>query len=232
MGERVLSIEELQTYLKPQIESATNERRKTVESLAWLLARRLAREGRYVEAMAYAPATIRDQLARMDSWTKRAIDPVTSQADRATAWWEAAKILRWKGLEMAGTEFAPDFFVYEGQYEQDVKDSKFARQNQQGLLRASEDERGRVAASAAQPDLRFHYRYRACELAWKAAELMPDGDPRTAEVLCEAGRWLGARDPEYAERFYKALVRRCGDTELGRRAAAIKWFPPKAGQPS
>ena len=232
VGERVLSIEELEIYLKPKIASAKKEERQTVEALAWLLARRLARNGRYAEAMAYAPVTIRDQLVRMDHWSQKAADSRTSAADRATAFWEAAKILRWQGLEMAGTEFAPDFFVYEGQYEQDVKGSAYARENQQGVLRPTDDERARVAASASEPDLRFHYRYRACEMAWKAAELLPDGDPRTAEVLCEAGRWLGARDPKYADRFYKALVRRCGDTELGRRAAALKWFPPPDPKPS
>jgi len=54
---------------------------------------------------------------------------------------------------------------------------------------------------------------------------MPNESEETARVLCEAGSWLKARDPKAADRFYKALVRRCGTTPLGKKAAELKWFP-------
>jgi hypothetical protein len=54
---------------------------------------------------------------------------------------------------------------------------------------------------------------------------MPDGDPKTAALLCEAGGWIKFADPKAADRFYKALVRRCGDTELGKQADKLRWFP-------
>ena len=50
----------------------------------------------------------------------------------------------------------------------------------------------------------------------------------TARVLCEAGTWLKNRDPQAADRFYKALVRRCGRTDIGREADQLRWFPPLA----
>jgi hypothetical protein len=75
------------------------------------------------------------------------------------------------------------------------------------------------------PEKRFHYRYRAADLAWWAAALLPNNDELTAEILDTAGRWLAARDPASAQRFYQALVLRCGATERGRAAAAVRWFP-------
>jgi hypothetical protein len=54
---------------------------------------------------------------------------------------------------------------------------------------------------------------------------MPDQDPRTAKVLWTAGTWLKERAPQDADRFYKALVRRCGRTPLGQEADRLRWFP-------
>jgi hypothetical protein len=44
-------------------------------------------------------------------------------------------------------------------------------------------------------------------------------------VLCQAGVWLKNRDPDTADIFYKALVRRCRKTALGREADLRRWFP-------
>ena len=54
---------------------------------------------------------------------------------------------------------------------------------------------------------------------------MPDQDDHTAAVLCEAGSWVKFSDPQRADRFYKALVIRCGYTELGTAADRKRWFP-------
>jgi hypothetical protein len=75
------------------------------------------------------------------------------------------------------------------------------------------------------PEKRFHYRYRAAELAWWAASLLPNESEETARILHTAGGWLKARDPQAANPFYQALVLRCGGTELGRAAAKVRWFP-------
>jgi hypothetical protein len=66
----------------------------------------------------------------------------------------------------------------------------------------------------------------AAGYAWRAAEGMPDGDEETARVLATGGTWIKYLDPEAADRFYKALVRRCGATALGREADRRRWFPP------
>jgi len=54
---------------------------------------------------------------------------------------------------------------------------------------------------------------------------MPDESDETARVLCIAGSWLKLKDPETADRFYKALVLRCGKTTLGKEADKRRWFP-------
>ncbi|HEX6861977.1 MAG TPA: hypothetical protein VF414_04125, partial [Thermoanaerobaculia bacterium] len=81
-----------------------------------------------------------------------------------------------------------------------------------------------VQRNRASPWKRFHYRYRAADLAWEAAGLLPAGEEK-AGMLATAGSWLGARDPQAAQRFYKQLVRCCGNTELGREADELRWFP-------
>jgi hypothetical protein len=65
----------------------------------------------------------------------------------------------------------------------------------------------------------------AADLAWLAAGLMPDNDAVTAETLCEGGRYLMYTDARRADRFYKALVRRCRNTPLGAEADRKRWFP-------
>jgi hypothetical protein len=90
---------------------------------------------------------------------------------------------------------------------------------------SSPDERERLLRHRPAIDQRFHYRYRAADLAEQAIRLMPDDDDLTARMLWVAGSWLKYRSPSEAERFYQDLVRRCPQTDLGRAAKASHWFP-------
>jgi len=65
----------------------------------------------------------------------------------------------------------------------------------------------------------------AADHAWAAMQLMPDDSDELARLCTEAGGWLKGRDPDAADRFYKALVTRCASTDLGKQAAALRWFP-------
>lgn len=94
---------------------------------------------------------------------------------------------------------------------------------------ASADEQRRVAAHPVEPEKRHHYRYVAADYGWRAASLMPDGADETALVLATAGSWIKYLDPVAADRFYKALVRRCRNTDLSRRADQRRWFPELPG---
>ena len=78
------------------------------------------------------------------------------------------------------------------------------------------------------PGKRFHYRYIAADLAWRAAKLMPDNSEETARILHTAGGWLKVRDPDAADRFVQAIESRCARTEIGKATLKLHWFSPDA----
>ena len=126
-------------------------------------------------------------------------------------------------MELTGTEVEPDWTLVDGDYEVETWTfgSRDARRENR-VLRATPDETARVKRNRVRPWKRFHYRYRAADLAWEAASLLPSGDEK-AGMLATAGSWIEHDDPQAADRFYKQLVRCCGTTELGRagRRAAL-----------
>ena len=129
-------------------------------------------------------------------------------------------------MELFGTEMEPDWAIYGGNY-----DFGFTWQNrdtnefQAKINLAGADEIARASSRQVDPEKRFHYRWQAAALAWEAAQLMPDNSDDTARVLCTAGTWLKDRDPQAADKFYKALVRRCRKTAIGNQADKMRWFP-------
>jgi len=83
----------------------------------------------------------------------------------------------------------------------------------------------RNAEHQSDPNVRFHYRYLASSLAWEAAKFLPDNTDESAYALWLAGSFLKHRDPQTADFFYKALVRRNRKTRLGAEADRQRWFP-------
>jgi hypothetical protein len=59
---------------------------------------------------------------------------------------------------------------------------------------------------------RFGQDTNACQAAYQAGD------------FDRAKRWLKTLDPKAADRFYKAWVRRCGRTALGRKADQQRWL--------
>jgi hypothetical protein len=127
-------------------------------------------------------------------------------------------------MELFGTEAEPDWFVYKGNFVRESTSDVRSLPSSDELVSVTFDERFRLKHNFA-PERRFHYRYMAVELAWEAADLLPDEWDETARVLCIAGSWLADKEPKAADKFYKALVRRCGTTKLGREADKLRWFP-------
>ena len=194
--------------------------------LRYLLARRLARDGRFSDALRYAPESLRESLQRLADHLTAGERGDRSGKDRAGDLFAAAGALRDQGKFLTATEVDPDWLGLDlGNFEMDAPDAVRARLAPGRLASPGTGELARATLSRAQPYERFHYRYVAAELAWRAAELLPDGSDATAEVLCTGGSWLKFRDPGAAERFYRALVSRCPATTLGRKAAALRWFP-------
>ena len=239
VAERVLTADELKAYVdqnwparrameQPPLTDpfwGSNEDTNLVVRLRALLARRLTRSGRWKDARAYYSADLQVRLDVYIAAIRAGHDAQRSAADRAASLWEAAKIARNEGMQLLGTELDPDYRIWDGQFGDEPGDQMTERKPSTQMIAPTADERARAAQLAAKVNKRFHYRYIAAEHAWAAAQLMPDESDATAKILCEAGSWLKYRAPDDADRFYKALVKRCGATRLGREADRLRWFP-------
>jgi hypothetical protein len=235
VADRVLTTDELKAYVDenwPAIAPSDDENKSAEEKsleektsvIRYLLARRLARENHGNGARPYYPATqvpIFDEFmgALAIGW-----DESLSANERAKALTDAAFIARTNGMELLGTEGAPDGTQFGGVWEGSIDIENRTNEDSTVIL-ASSDELKRYLESKPDPDKRFHYRYQAASLAWEASKLMPDNSEETAQLLCSAGSWLKAQDPDTADIFYKMLVRRCRKTDIGAEADLIRWFP-------
>jgi len=220
IAELVLSPDELMAYIERMSPDG-----KHAASVRSLCCRRLMRLERFDDALKTA-------MGEQRAWVQAFVDDLRfgrdgshSAVERAAALWSAAQLLREHGMEMRGTEFAPDFAIWGGAYEwMDMRSIRLS--NDGPLTKPTVEERLRLKQRTdVVPFRRFHYRYVAADMAWDAAALMPDESEETATVLCTAGSWIKIADPDWADRFYQALIRRCGRTKLGRQAVQLKWFP-------
>jgi len=245
VAERVFTLDELRTFVDhawPTVLSShrpegysdgwtmlyggivTPDNERVAYDLRYLVGRRLAREGRYVEAEKFLPTFMGLPLKRLIRWQAEGRDAQRPAEERARSLFRAACVTRHQGLELFGTELEPDWFLYQGQYESDP----YAQARLGGKLSrfaATADERQRAARSRIKPAKRFHYRYRGADLARSAADLLPDGSIEKARILATAGNWLEGRDPEAAKPFFDALLRCCGETNLGLRARKLNAIP-------
>ena len=244
VAERVLTANELKAYVErdwPAIPTgdgkatAETERdepfdrrdtpRPVGEEIRYLLARRLVRVSRCHEAREYFPSQWQVKFDELVKALSTGENESLSAEQRAAGFFSAAKIARHDGMELMGTEVEPDWHMYGGQFDPGSIGTQRATNKTSAVLMASGGELQRIAQHRADPEARFHYRYQAAFLALDAAKLLPDNSDETARILCTAGSWLKNRDPQTADLFYKALVRRCRKTPLGAEADRKRWFP-------
>jgi hypothetical protein len=231
VAERVLTADELKSYVDKLPKQAPlkdwepgwspGSPDQVPHALRHLLGRRLIREGRAAEAVAYFPEALKLRARTLVSELKKAEDEKLSGTDRARAGFRAACLTRNSGVELVATEGEPDWAEHGGAF---GMGSLADLRRDQTLFAPSPDELARAERHKAQPNQRYHYRYRAADLAWDAAQLLPSGEEK-AGVLATAGNWIENQDPKAADRFYKALVRCCGKTDLGHLADEKRWFP-------
>ncbi len=237
IAERVMTVEELRAFVdsyqvaKPEIVWPINywSSQEPAEALRALLARRLTRLGKTALAEKYFTPERASLVHQYGEDVKIAFDSVRRAEERSAAFWRSAQYIHANGMDLLGTELEPDWHICSGEYagvSSTVHRQRLGEEN--GAFAPTAFELGRFKDLPA-PDRRFHYRYRAAELAWWAASLLPNDADETARILATAGNWLKERDPAEANRFYQALVIRCGNTELGREAAKKRWLP-KASQ--
>jgi len=235
VAERVLILKELKTYIDRNWPAAKTEKAEEARErthpgwirlkLRYLLARRLTRGGRWKEARVYYPPVWRPRLDAYVAALRKGNDRRAKQQARASAFWKAACIARYQGMELLGTEVNPDWSVDGGRYKSMSTPGIRSKPGFAKLVLMSPEELRRTRQHSVNPERRFHYRYAAADHAWRAAVLMPGENDKTARVLCIAGSWLKDRDRKAADRFYKALVQWCGKTDLGKQANQLRWFP-------
>ena len=278
VAERVLTADELRNYVdqnwpapvrKPSFteEEVYPEPTEPAAEIRYLLARRLARLGRYAEARGYFTERWQVECDELSANLRRGADESLPATERAQALFAAASTMRSNGLELIGTEVEPDWFLHDGNFEVGVTVSSRSGTSETNHLQASEDELRRALEHEVTPSVRWHYRDRAALLGLQAARLsqedfpamakiisaskawlqdeevenefyraaaelgrqaakdLPDNTDEKARVLCTAGSWLKYWSPKEADVFYKALVRRCGQTALGKQADLMRWFP-------
>ena len=168
-----------------------------------------------------------------------------SKTERAHAWFTAAWLARYDGMELMGTEVAPDAFVDSGAFEfpdlakerrsgfyQQVSydtDGNAKKKNVPIPLKASQKEIQRLTANKIQPDIRFHYRLIAGALVIKAAALLPDNSEELADVVNQAGLWVKDRDEKTGNRYYQLIEHRCEKTKIAQADMAKHWFVDQTG---
>ena len=305
VAERVLTADELTTYVDlhwPVVEPDPAAKEKSPSDtggygvdpgreIRYLLARRLARLERPLEAREYFPPEWQARFDELQTDLQRGADTSRPAQERGQALFAAAWMTRTNGLELIGTEVEPDWKVHGGDFQEGVglrtRTQSIATNELENTelvpegaapppkrvqivtsqLYASPAEMERARAHRVAPEIRWHYRDRAAllglqaaklltgdfdemsrviqtahrwtqdddvmetfhkeiaALGWQAAQALPNNSDETARVLCIAGSWIKSCDPAAADRFYKALVRRCRKTALGDLADRKRWFP-------
>jgi hypothetical protein len=248
VAERLLTTDELKRYVD-QLPSVTSKASPPPKTFGWqkqisttgrlryLLGRRLVREGQYQQATNYLQSPYDQILRRSVDSLHAGANQSLSKNERGMALFRAAWIARYEGMEIMGTEMAPDGFTEEGEFpvpdlaKQRLtgKVEKITYDGEQpksvsAALKANSEEARRLAKTKISPDIRFHYRLIAGQIAIKAAALLPTNTEETADVINRAGWWTKEQDEKVADRYFSLLRRRAGETTIGRAAIAHRWF--------
>ncbi|VVQ34807.1 hypothetical protein PS943_03999 [Pseudomonas fluorescens] len=206
VAERVLTVDELKQYVDTQVPAppplTQQDRDNYVQlpvaaKLRNLLGRRLLREERYDEAPAYFDSADLQAKAKWYGHLRHDAESKWWPTKRAFAYYHAATLARFDGMELLGYELSPDYATFGGNYSLESAELKV------GSLIA-EGEVQRQHATVAQPDERFHYRFVATALASKAADHLPHSSQAFASVLCKASSWGTSLQEQSA--FYRRYV--------------------------
>jgi hypothetical protein len=241
VAENVLSLAELREFVDQQPDASGVE---GLGDLKYLLGRRLVREDQYKDAARYIKAPYDKVLAKYAQALNDGANEKLSKKDRARAWFTAAWLARYDGMELMGTEASPDGFDSGGEFENvDIRkqrttgfwtlttyvNGKETVTKSPLVLKSSQQEIQRLRQYRSIPDIRFHYRLIAGALAMRAAALLPDNTAELADVVNTAGRWVADRDDKVANRYYEQLESRCAKTDIGSSAIARHWFVDETG---
>lgn len=246
VAEYVLTSDELIAWMKEHPSDTTKADGES-RSLVPVLARRLVREDLYAEAREFFMEDMQKALDDYTAALKKGANEKLPKKERARAWFDAAVIARSWGMELMGTEFEPDGTNSDGSFEPtnvagEREAGKFERITWENVKKGdgtsemqevkrtaspavtvSAEEKKRLLKHKPVPYKRYHYRYVAAALGWKAAALLPDQSEELADVLNTAGGWIKG-DDKAADKYFQAIERRAYKTELGKEAGKAHWF--------
>ena len=200
-----------------------------MRKIIYIAGRRAFRDGDYITAMEYLPRQEIHYVRNFVELMRIGADTSTPDDVRAFSYYQAAKILRYRGMELAGTHGKPDYFPGGFGYTTPCEECYYDRHTGVWQLCRNCRTYGRshyVWGFNSTPDFnretrRFHYRFKAAELALKAGNIAAS---QQLKALCNifGGKCLGYQE---ADVFYKRLVNDSPDTQLGKIADKLRWFP-------
>ncbi len=195
------------------------------ESLRYLLARRLMRENRCVEALVFMPLEGKVHIKQYMKLMKVANDKNLEPNVRATAFYNAGKMMLYQGMEMIGSELGPDYSCWNGVYDYAGIDELWFEDMKHLEYDFSKD----YENSAIKPNKRFHYRYVAGDLMLEAAKVAKDPNLKIAALYLVGDRLKG-RDPKSADIYYKQI---CSyrPHPFAERVTQRRWFLKKEELP-
>ncbi len=251
IAENLMKLSELTAFtdsISEDLKSKDEEKRLNAQSIRHLTARRAFREGKFDIARKYLPEKFKEILDRYLAFIRASKDISKSGDEKALLLFNAAKIMRWYGMELCGTQGAPDDFPSgEWGISADFEDCPYCKYDPEtdqwtNICMKHRNDSEFTAGQSAEtqnhvyyPDekrispvvprnQRFHYRYRAADLARQAADLAQDEDLRALANLF-GGECLRVRTPRKADVFYKRLVRNSPNSALAQIADQLRWFP-------
>jgi hypothetical protein len=236
LAEGVLTFPELKKFVaelpekpKEEIEYAEQDDRKTFREI---IGRRLIRAGKFAEARQYFDSERQKALDEYVDLLKKGKEARAPKTERADALWKAARLIADHGhalydyalpSAMAGRLAGRDVTAPEVAFNAGKISYGEAIKVTPPVAAA---EKKRLKSNIVPAVHHYHADYIAADLAWRAAQLMPDNDEHTAEVLNTAGSWLKNNDDKAADKFYQAIERRCAKTKIGQEAIKRHWFVP------
>jgi hypothetical protein len=245
VAERLLTTDELraqvdlhwpkdtgQPPLKGLLSGAPLPAAQIASSMRHLLARRLAREGRWDQAIGYFPRELQLPATQVSESLDKANDKWRRDDVRGTHLWNTAYEMKQQGWELMATEMEPDFRVLEGFFRgADTLGKRLGATPPVPLFATQPAELTKLTQTQAPNEKRYHFVWTAAGLAEEAVALMNDDNPQLAQALCTSGLWQEIRDPAYSDRAFRALSARVPDSSLN---GTVYLEPSKMGlcQPS
>ncbi|XXF79652.1 hypothetical protein P2318_07810 [Myxococcaceae bacterium GXIMD 01537] len=194
-----------------------------LQQLRVLFGRRLLRAGQGQEALEYFRGTPWEEPSRQYVEAMERARSAWSDVDKAQALYSASLLARRVGMELMGTELAPDWTWVGGSYDlttwyEDMRRYALESEEQpphvareraalEALPLITEAERQRSEAHGPKHPVRFHYRSTAADLAEEAAALLPPRSQAAAALLCHAARFASYSEPERVQRLWRHYIR-------------------------